>query len=158
MSRFPLNPGKSFPTAHAYTRQASGALLVSGPFLESWIDQNCGLIDFLARGTALTPLVLLPHDIHLENYGPRYEVIYGHAALTAFRTRAHASRGVDRQEPRLVCVDLSPDVRYAPCEMVEAMQVILPHGFPDGSPLAVFTTAPTQFEVGLFDAHLRLQG
>lgn len=133
------------------------SLLISGPEIEAWAEQCRAMIDFYADASGLSPLMLLPDDIQLEDYEPFYEVVWGDEAGRVLGSHCGVTAMGEAPGARLVCIDLFPALFPEPEWIMAALTRIRSQGGVTGSCLLVFTTSPSEALAALFDEHLQLE-
>ncbi|QBE49902.1 hypothetical protein [Leucobacter triazinivorans] len=127
--------------------------LFTGDFLDRWTEDALRILSMFARDPVHRPLVLLPHDIQVEDYEHVGRVRCGHDASRALEQLV---TGNGSRESDLVLIDLAPD----PCPeidpLVPVLNAHLRGDWPRGLTLLVLSPTTEGLHVDGFDARLRL--
>lgn len=123
------------------------AFLFTGPFRESWTRNS---LDVLTRFTAgaRRPVVLLPTDIQMEDYAPRYRVRFGPDARGALE---RLLRNDDPSGPNLVLIDFAPELTPDHDVLLPTLNAGLQAGWPDHLTLVVLSPSPAGLHLAGFD-------
>ena len=123
-------------------------VLVSGAFLEDWVERSLALIEHYAGASGLEPLVLLPHDIQCEDYAPLYEVYYAGVAEAALERFFYPGC-----VPRLVFIDFAPEIHPGDECLLAQVNARLGAEWPAHSMIVVHAPSDDAIDVNAFDTH-----
>lgn len=127
--------------------------LFTGPFRDRWTDDAHHILSMFSGEPSCRPLVLLPHDIQLEDYAQLCPVRFGRDASRALELLVG---GGDPPDADLVLIDFSP----APCPEIDlllpALNASLRRAWPPRLSLIVLAPTEEGLHIDGFDAHLRL--
>lgn len=129
-------------------------VLFTSEFDDDWIPRSLRIIARYSSHYDLKPLVLLPHDIQLEDYEPFFEVMVARAAERALADL------LDEEcdgEPRLVVIDLAPEPYLDDFSEWPSFHRALRDGVPAHSMLVVESPETEYLSAEQFDEHLFLR-
>ena len=126
--------------------------LYSGAFSEDWTDRCLAALRNHAGETSLTPIVLLPHDIQLDDYAPSFEVLHGEPADEKLRQLLESGSPSGEQP---VFIDLAPDALPGDELFIPLLRERL-RTWPVHLILVVAAPEPVPFPASLFHRHRRL--
>lgn len=127
------------------------SLLVTLPFVDDWAVRTRGILQAVREDERV--LVLLPNDIHLEDYAAYALVRYGSAAVAAFE-RAFVAR--DDDDPLVILIDFAPKLWADAQLLLSEVNRALAGRWPRHVRLIVATPNTSGLETELFDARIEL--
>lgn len=126
--------------------------LFTGPFADRWTDDSLGIFSMFSADPDCRPLVLLPNDIQLEDYAPRYEVRFG---FDASRTLARLMHREHPYDPDLVLIDFAPALFPDHDALLPTLNDCLLGDWPRRLTLVVLSPSTSGLRTSGFDAQLR---
>lgn len=124
-------------------------LLFTAPFDDDWDGFAQGILESAVAVTGLSPVILLPDDIQLEEYEPRYEVVHADRAVMALSEFTEPGA-----PPRLLFCDFSPTLWPDDMGLLPAVNEVLRQGWSSKSVLVVCTPNVEALHLGGTDTEL----